>query len=62
MFDIATALLKRDDVEFCHPELIRRREPKTIPVQQWHLKKTTIGGVVIDAHANVEGAHQVTRG
>ena len=62
VFDIATALLKRDDVEFCHPELIRRREPKNIPVQQWHLKKTTIGGVVIDAHASVEGAHQVTLG
>ncbi len=62
VFDIAANLLKRDDVVYCHPELIRRRVPKTIAPQQWHLSKTTIGGVVVDAHANVEGAHQVTRG
>ncbi len=62
VFDIAANLLRRDDVEFCHPELIRRRAPKNIAAQQWHLKRTTIGGVVIDAHVNVEGAHQITRG
>ena len=30
--------------------------------QQWHLKKTTVDGVVVDAHANVEAAHEITRG
>jgi len=49
-------------VEYCHPELIRPRARKTIFPQQWHLKKTTINGVTVDAHANVEAAHQVTRG
>ncbi|WP_280343758.1 S8 family serine peptidase, partial [Nocardia abscessus] len=62
VFDIANSLLSRDDVEHCHPELIRRRSRKAIFPQQWHLKKTTIGGVTIDAHAGVEAAHAVTRG
>ncbi len=62
VFDIAASLLGRADVEYCHPELIRRRAGKTIFPQQWHLRKTTIGGVTIDAHADVEAAHAVTRG
>lgn len=62
VFDIAEELLRRDDVEYCHPELIRPRESKNIFAQQWHLKRTTLGGVSVDAHANVEAAHQVTRG
>ncbi len=62
VFDMATALLKRDDVEYCHPELIRPRARKGVFPQQWHLKKTTVGGVAVDAHANVEAAHEITRG
>lgn len=62
VFDIAANLLKRDDVEYCHPELIRQRARKGVFPQQWHLKKTTISGVVVDAHANVEAAHEITRG
>ncbi|MET0218617.1 MAG: S8 family serine peptidase, partial [Burkholderiales bacterium] len=62
VFDIAADLLKRGDVEFCHPELIRARARKDIFVQQWHLKKTTVDGVVVDAHANAEAAHEITRG
>jgi subtilisin family serine protease len=62
VFDMAQALLKRDDVEYCHPELIRARARKAIFTPQWHLKKTTVNGVVVDAHANVEDAHQLTRG
>lgn len=62
VFDIAASLLERDDVEYCHPELIRPRVRKGIFSQQWHLKKTTVGGVVVDAHANVEAAHEITRG
>jgi subtilisin family serine protease len=62
VFDIAAGLLQRDDVEYCHPELIRPRARKSVFPQQWHLKKTTLDGVVVDAHANVEAAHEVTRG
>lgn len=62
VFDIAAALLKRDDVEYCHPELVRPRSRKGIFPQQWHLKKTTVGAVTVDAHANVEAAHAITQG
>lgn len=62
VFDIANELLKRDDVEFCHPELIRPRARKQIFPQQWHLTKTTIDGLTIDASANVAAAHEMTQG
>ncbi len=62
VFDVAQELLRREDVEYCHPELIRPRARKTIFSQQWHLRKTLVGGVPVDAHANVEAAHEVTRG
>ncbi|MGR9053066.1 MAG: S8 family serine peptidase, partial [Gammaproteobacteria bacterium] len=62
VFDIATKLLQNDDVEYCHPELIRPRTRKGLFEQQWHLKKTLIGGIPIDAHANIAAAHDVTQG
>ena len=62
VFELANRLLQLPDVEYCHPELIRPRARKGIFAQQWHLKKTTINGVTIDAHANVEDAHQLSRG
>jgi subtilisin family serine protease len=62
VFDIAEKLHKRSDVEYCHPELIRPRARKGVFPQQWHLKKTTISGVVVDAHSNVDAAHEITRG
>jgi subtilisin family serine protease len=62
VFEIASKLLKRPDVEYCHPELIRKRAMRSIFPQQWHLKKTTVSGQTIDAHANVEAAHQITQG
>jgi subtilisin family serine protease len=62
IFDMALELLERDDVEYCHPELIRKRDWKGIFPQQWHLRAATVGGVQIQAHANVELAHEVTLG
>ena len=62
VFQIALDLLERDDVEFCHPELIRPLARKAIFPQQWHLKKTTVNGIAVDAHANVEAAHEVSLG
>ena len=62
VFDIANTLLQRADVDFSHPELIREKREKLIFAPQWHLKKTLVGGVTIDAHANVEAAHTITRG
>ena len=62
VFEVAEKLIKRNDVEYCHPELIRPRERKQIFAQQWHLKKTIINGVAVDAHVGIEAAHEVTRG
>lgn len=62
VFDIANQLLARKEVEYSHPELIRPRARKTIFTQQWHLKKTTLDGLVVDAHANIDAAHEITRG
>jgi subtilisin family serine protease len=62
VFDIALDLLNRDDVVYCHPELIQERRRKQIFPQQWHLKPTTVNNVAVNAHANVEAAHAITRG
>lgn len=62
VFDIANALFARADVQYCHPELVRERKKKAIFPQQWHLRRSAVGGVQIDAHANVEAAHALTRG
>lgn len=62
VFDLATELLQQADVEYAYPELIRRVARRAIFPQQWHLTKTTISGISVDAHANVEAAHEITRG
>lgn len=62
VFDIAEALLLRAEVEFCHPELVRARARKAVFAAQWHLRKTVVGGVPVDAHANVDAAHALARG
>lgn len=62
VFAIAEKLLARRDVEYSHPELIRPRARKALFPQQWHLAKTTVNGVEINAHANVASAHEITRG
>jgi len=62
IFEIANTLLQRDDVEYCHPELIRPLGRRTIFPQQWHLKTTVINGQTVSASANVEAAHSVTQG
>ena len=62
VFEIANKLLESDDVEFCNPELVRRLAQRTIFPQQWHLKTTTINGRWVNASANVEAAHTITKG
>jgi subtilisin family serine protease len=62
VFDIAERLLARDDVEYCHPELVRKAERRAIFPQQWHLKSTTINGVAINASARIDAAHLATQG
>ncbi|MCI0526339.1 MAG: S8 family serine peptidase, partial [Nitrospira sp.] len=62
IFDIANQLLEREDVEYCHPELVRRLGRRAIFLQQWHLKTTPVNGQLINASANVEVAHTLTQG
>lgn len=62
IFSITSELLDEDEVEFCHPELLRRLSYRQAFPQQWHLKQSTINGTLINAHANVEAAWAVSRG
>ncbi|HKA23197.1 MAG TPA: S8 family serine peptidase [Blastocatellia bacterium] len=62
VFDMADKLLKESTVELCHPELVREVRTRTAFPQQWHLKKTTINGNNVDAHASVESAWQLSDG
>ena len=62
VFDMAERLLERDDVELCHPELIRKSRRRGQFPMQWHLGPATINNVAIDAHANVVPAWAHTRG
>ncbi|MEM9450017.1 MAG: S8 family serine peptidase [Cyanobacteria bacterium P01_E01_bin.6] len=63
IFQIAENLLNEPAVELCHPELIRdNRRRRLPPPQQWHLRKTTLDGLSIDAYVNVEDAWKTTQG
>jgi subtilisin family serine protease len=62
IFDLAAKLLQESSVELCHPELIRQMGHRTAFPQQWHLKKTTLNGQVVDAHASVEAAWPLSEG
>jgi subtilisin family serine protease len=62
VFEMASDLLDREDVELCHPEFVREINRRTAFPQQWHLAPTEIGGQGIDAHAHVAEAWKMTRG
>jgi subtilisin family serine protease len=62
VFDVALLLLAEPGVELAHPELARERNFRGVFPNQWHLRKCTINGQVIDAHANVEAAWQLSEG
>lgn len=62
VFEIAERLLDRDDVDYCHPELVREVSRRQMFPQQWHLGPAVIGGQDIEAHANVVAAWEQARG
>lgn len=63
VFKIALDLLQREEIEYCHPEILRQRRKRAIHPNQWHLKKTTVTyQAEIDASANVEAAHRLSEG
>jgi subtilisin family serine protease len=63
VFEIAATLLADERVELCHPELVgQSRERRQAFPPQWHLKATTLNGRLVDAHADVEAAWQLSDG
>ena len=58
VFELADELLASEQVERCHPELIREQSFNEAFPQQWHLQPTE----GVDAHANVVAAWEITRG
>ncbi|MGB8703135.1 MAG: S8 family serine peptidase [Thermosynechococcaceae cyanobacterium] len=62
VFDIAEQLLTEESVELCHPELVRESRRRAAFPQQWHLKATTVNSRLINAHANVESAWELSNG
>jgi len=62
VFEISEALLQEAEVQYCHPELIRPIRARAMFPQQWHLAPTTLGGQLVDAHANVVNAWAITQG
>jgi len=62
VFGMAAKLLALPEVELCHPELVQEIVHKAAFRDQWHLKRTSIGGNTIDQHANVEVAWPLSEG
>ena len=56
VFDLALELLENEEVEFAHPEVVRKRSYKQAFPPQWHLQATNVDGNNIDEHANVVDA------
>jgi subtilisin family serine protease len=62
IFELAESLLNKEEVELCHPELIRKKGLKNIDPRQWHLKQTTIGGNLVKANVKADLAHNLSQG
>jgi subtilisin family serine protease len=62
VFAIGERVLNEPSVEFCHPELVREVRRRAAFPGQWHLKRMTVAGTVVDAHASVEAAWALSEG
>ncbi|MCP5155241.1 MAG: S8 family serine peptidase [Ectothiorhodospiraceae bacterium] len=62
VFDVAAELLGQDQVELCHPELVRELRHRGAFPGQWHLEAMTVNGFRIDGHASVSAAWSASRG
>ncbi|NMC39183.1 MAG: S8 family serine peptidase [Bacteroidales bacterium] len=62
VFKIAESLLEMEQVELCHPELIRKRGFRGINPGQWHLMTTQINGRKINAGVKADVAHRFSTG
>ncbi len=62
IFNIAEQLLKKKEIEYCHPELVQERRSKFVHPMQWHLIKTTVKGKMVDQHVGIEDAWKISTG
>jgi subtilisin family serine protease len=62
VFDIADKLFGHDEVELCHPEIVREKGLNGAFPQQWHLQTEDIGGTSVAQSANVVAAWEITQG
>ena len=62
IFGLALRALREKSVEFCHPELVRPSPRRAAFPEQWHLKRTTIDGNLVDQHAHVEATWESSQG
>ena len=62
LLNTAAELLAHDDVLLCHPELVQEMGKRTAFPEQWHLRRATVGGNAVNAHANVEAAWASSQG
>jgi subtilisin family serine protease len=62
IFSITATLLKKAEVELCHPEVLHQLAFMNAFPQQWHLDRTVINGANIDAHVNAVAAWATTQG
>lgn len=65
--DVANKYYEMDEVEWSHPDWIRRMELRSLPndplfPNQWHLNNTGGGGAVNDADADAPEAWDLTKG
>lgn len=64
IFALSQKLLKKKEVECCHPELVRERKFKAVEAypMQWHLIETNINGTHINQHVNAQAAWKKATG
>ena len=62
IFELAAKILSMTNVEFCHPELIWPAPRRAAFPEQWHLKPTVIRGNLVNQHAHVEAAWELSEG
>ncbi|MDP8907607.1 MAG: S8 family serine peptidase [Chloroflexota bacterium] len=62
VFTIAERLFEHDEIELCHPEIVREKSVNGAFAQQWHLQEAEIGGRIIAQHAHVVSAWEITQG
>jgi subtilisin family serine protease len=62
LLNTASTVLAHEDVLLCHPELVQEMGKRGAFPEQWHLKRATVDGKVVNAHANVEAAWTFSQG